>query len=181
VRVNEGCSRGRALPQHRGRTVDKDSEVFVGLDVAKRRHAAAVAEAGRQGKCATWARLMPTRRQFARLWRDWRSGMASCICATKRDRRATGCIASLSPGAQLYCGCPVADPAPGGRPGEDQPARCGATSPSVAGGRADRGMGAGWPQGPASRCGLRRPRRMPLWVGMRHQATPPPVAACPIG
>jgi transposase len=31
-----------------GRTVDKDSEVFVGLDVAKRRHA--VAEAGRQGE-----------------------------------------------------------------------------------------------------------------------------------
>jgi len=30
--------------------VDKDSEVFVGLDVAKRRHAAAVAEAGRQGE-----------------------------------------------------------------------------------------------------------------------------------
>jgi len=33
-----------------GRTVDKDNEVFVGLDVAKRRHAVAVAEAGRQGE-----------------------------------------------------------------------------------------------------------------------------------
>jgi len=33
-----------------GRTVDKCSEIFVGLDVAKQRHAVAVAEAGRQGE-----------------------------------------------------------------------------------------------------------------------------------
>ena len=51
VRVNEGCLHGRALPQHRGRTVDEDNEVFVGLDAAKqRRHAVAVAGAGRQGE-----------------------------------------------------------------------------------------------------------------------------------
>ena len=41
---------GRAFPQRRGRAVDEDSEVFVGLDVAKLRHAVAVAEGGRQGE-----------------------------------------------------------------------------------------------------------------------------------
>src|SRR6185437_12802599 len=33
-----------------GRAVGEDSEVFVGLDVAKRRHAVAIAEDGRQGE-----------------------------------------------------------------------------------------------------------------------------------
>src|SRR5689334_8212197 len=50
VRANEGCSHGRADPQHRGRAVDQDSEVFVGLDVAKGSHAVAVADGGRTGE-----------------------------------------------------------------------------------------------------------------------------------
>ena len=41
---------GRAFPQRRGRAVDEHSEVFVGLDVAKARHAVAVAEGGRRGE-----------------------------------------------------------------------------------------------------------------------------------
>lgn len=41
---------GRAFPQRRGRAVDEHSEVYVGLDVAKVRHAVAVAEGGRQGE-----------------------------------------------------------------------------------------------------------------------------------
>jgi len=41
---------GRAFPQRRGRAVEEHSEVFVGLDVAKVRHAVAVADGGRQGE-----------------------------------------------------------------------------------------------------------------------------------
>ena len=41
---------GRAFPQRRGRAVDEHSEVYVGLYVAKARHAVAVAEGGRQGE-----------------------------------------------------------------------------------------------------------------------------------
>lgn len=40
---------GRAYPQHRGRAVEQDSEVFVGLDVSKARHAVAIADEGRSG------------------------------------------------------------------------------------------------------------------------------------
>lgn len=41
---------GRAFPQRRGRAVDEHSEVYVGLDVSKARHAVAVADGGRQGE-----------------------------------------------------------------------------------------------------------------------------------
>ena len=41
---------GRAFPQRRGRAVYEHSEVFVGLDVAKARHAVAVADGWRQGE-----------------------------------------------------------------------------------------------------------------------------------
>jgi transposase len=41
---------GRAFPQQRGRAVGEHSEVFVGLDVAKAKHAVAIADGGRQGE-----------------------------------------------------------------------------------------------------------------------------------
>jgi transposase len=41
---------GRAFPQRGGRAVDEHSEIYVGLDVAKARHAVAVAGGERQGE-----------------------------------------------------------------------------------------------------------------------------------
>ncbi len=41
---------GRAFPQRGGRAVDEHSEIYVGLDVAKARHAVAVADGERQGE-----------------------------------------------------------------------------------------------------------------------------------
>ena len=41
---------GRAFPQRGGRALDEHSEIYVGLDVAKARHAVAVADGERQGE-----------------------------------------------------------------------------------------------------------------------------------
>ena len=41
---------GRAFPKRGGRAVDEHSEIYVGLDVAKTRHAVAVADGERQGE-----------------------------------------------------------------------------------------------------------------------------------
>jgi hypothetical protein len=41
---------GGAFPQRGGRAADEHSEIYVGLDVAKARHAGAVADGERQGE-----------------------------------------------------------------------------------------------------------------------------------
>ena len=62
---------GRAYPQRRGRAVEQDSEVFVGLDVAKARYAVAVAEDGRSGEVRYLGEIdsdpVAVRRMVARL------------------------------------------------------------------------------------------------------------------
>src|SRR5262249_48387401 len=48
---HEGCSGGPSRAStHEGRTMGKYSEVFVGIDTAKRKHAVAIADAGRDGE-----------------------------------------------------------------------------------------------------------------------------------
>lgn len=66
---------GRAYPQRRGTSRGEDSEVFVGVGVAKVHHAVAVAEAGRGGE--VW-------------WPGSRSGTHGCTSATKPVRRSMG-------------------------------------------------------------------------------------------
>ena len=62
---------GRAFPQRRGRAVDEHSEVYVGLDVAKARHAVAVAKGRRQGEVRYFGEIdadpASVRRMVARL------------------------------------------------------------------------------------------------------------------
>ena len=62
---------GRAYPQHRGRALEQNSEVFIGLDVAKARHAVAIAGAGRSGDVRYFGEIdsdpVSVRRMVARL------------------------------------------------------------------------------------------------------------------
>src|SRR5438046_397701 len=49
--LSEGCPDGPGLSStHRGRAMRRCREVFVGIDTAKTRNAAAIAEAGRRGE-----------------------------------------------------------------------------------------------------------------------------------
>src|SRR6516162_9471760 len=48
---HEGCSGGPSRAStHEGRTMGKYSEVFVGIDTAKSKHAVAIADTGRDGE-----------------------------------------------------------------------------------------------------------------------------------
>jgi hypothetical protein len=76
--------------------VGQDSEVFVGLDVAKARYAVAVSEDGRSGEVRYLGEIdsdpVAVRRMVARL----ASGMVNCISATRLDRPGMVCIANSS-------------------------------------------------------------------------------------
>jgi transposase len=82
----------RAFPQRRGRAVDEHSEVYVGLDVAKARHAVAIAEDGRQGEVRYLGEIdadpVSVRRMVARL--------------EKRHRRLHFCYEAGPTGYGLY-------------------------------------------------------------------------------
>src|ERR1700689_3884117 len=70
---------------HGGRTMEKYSEVFVAFDVAKKKHAVAIAEGGRRGKTT---RLLTSGRT-----RGWPTDMTGCMSALRPGRRDTGFIA----------------------------------------------------------------------------------------
>jgi hypothetical protein len=74
--------------------VEKYTEVFVGLDVAKARHAVAAAEEGRQGGARYIGEIGADADSIRRLVQSWRSVTGDCIFATKRVRPAMGCPAS---------------------------------------------------------------------------------------
>jgi hypothetical protein len=76
--------------------VEKYTEVFVGLDVAKARHAVAAAEEGRQGGARYIGEIGADADSIRRLVQSWRSVTGDCIIATKRVRPAMGCLASSS-------------------------------------------------------------------------------------
>lgn len=77
-----------------GRAVGDDNEVFVGLDVAKVRHAVAVAEDGRGGEVRSWERSTRIRRLFV-VWSPvLRSVMHVCTSAMRPGRPSMDCIGS---------------------------------------------------------------------------------------
>ena len=65
----------------------KYSEAFVAFDVAKKKHAVAIAEGGRAGE----VRFLGGRSSGRS--RDWRTDTSGCMSALKLGRRDTGFIA----------------------------------------------------------------------------------------
>jgi hypothetical protein len=73
--------------------MEKHSEVFVAFDVAKRKHAVAIAEGGRQGEVRFLGDVENSRLPIERRSGDWRPGTTSCVSALRPGRRDTGFIA----------------------------------------------------------------------------------------
>ena len=68
------------------------SGAFVAFDVAKTKHAVAVAEAGRAGEVGSWARSRTRRRGLSGRSGSWPAGMVGCRSASRPAQRVMGCI-----------------------------------------------------------------------------------------
>ena len=73
--------------------MEKHSEVFGAFDVAKRKHAVAIAEGGRQGEVRFLGDVENSPLPIEKTIRDRRPGTTSCMSALKLGRRDTGFIA----------------------------------------------------------------------------------------
>jgi hypothetical protein len=71
----------------------KYREVFVAFDVAKKKHAVAIAEGGRTGEVDFSATSRTARCRSSGPSRDWRTDTAGCMSALKLGRRDTGFVA----------------------------------------------------------------------------------------
>jgi hypothetical protein len=72
------------------------SEVFVAFDVAKMKHAVAVAEGGRSGEVRFLGEIENRPAAIERQSRSWPSGMIDCRSASRPGRRVTGCVGRSS-------------------------------------------------------------------------------------
>src|SRR3954464_15399741 len=77
-----------------GRTVEQHTEVFVGLDVAKARHAVAVAEDGRQGEVRYIGEIGADTDSVRRLVTKLEKRHGRLHFCYEAVRSAMGCIAS---------------------------------------------------------------------------------------
>ena len=77
----------------RGRTKGRYSEAFVAFDVAKSKHAIAIAEGGRTGEVRFLGDVENSPLPIERTIRDWQIDTTDCMFALKPDQRDTGFIA----------------------------------------------------------------------------------------
>ena len=71
----------------------KYNEAFVAFDVAKKKHAVAVAEGGRTAEVRFLGDVENSRFRSSGRPRDWRADTIGCMSALKLGRRDTGFIA----------------------------------------------------------------------------------------
>jgi transposase len=74
-------------------------ESFVAFDVAKKKHAVAIAEGGRTGEVRFLGDVETVRFRSSGRSRDWRTGTTVCTSALKPGRRDTGFTARFTPSA----------------------------------------------------------------------------------
>ena len=67
-------------------------EVFAAFDVAKKKHAVAIAEGGRTGEVRFLGDVETARCRSSERSRDWRADTIGCIFVLKPGRRDTGFI-----------------------------------------------------------------------------------------
>ena len=63
--------------------MQENSEAFVAFDVAKKKHAVAIAEAGRTGEVRFLGEVRIVRRRSSGRSRSWKKGMIDCTSASK--------------------------------------------------------------------------------------------------
>ena len=148
---------------HGGRAMGEYSEAFVAFDVAKKKHAVAIAEGGRTARsgCRRGGEQACGNRAD-----DQEAGQAAWPAACLFRGRADG-LRTVPAGPRswprLHGGCPGPDPEAVGRAHQNQPPRRGYAGAAASGGRTDRGMGAGYSprgcprSGPGSGSRSRRP------------------------
>src|SRR6516225_3585657 len=127
-----------------GRTMQQYTEAFVGIDTAKKKHALAIADPGRDGEtrylgeidsapAAVQRMIQKLARRYEKLYFCYEAGPDG--------------IWSLPPGAcfgsRLHRGCALVGAKATGRADQDQPARCRDTGSPVARRGSDAGLGAG--------------------------------------
>src|ERR1700677_1695850 len=78
---------------HGGGTMEKYSEVFVAFDVAKKKHAVAIAEGGRSGEVRFLGEVENNPLPIERTIKRWPTDMTGCMSALRPGRRDTGFIA----------------------------------------------------------------------------------------
>ena len=71
----------------------KYSEVFVAFDVAKKKHAVAIAEGGRTGEVRFMGDVENNPRRSSGRSKDWLTDTTGCMSASKPGRRDMGSIA----------------------------------------------------------------------------------------
>src|SRR5690242_12051610 len=122
---------------HGGRTMTDYSGAFVAFDVAKTKHAVAIAEDDRSGEVRFVGEIENTAAAIARTIKKLaaRHGRLQICC--EAGPTGYGLCRQLR---ELGHDCLVVAPTliPQRRAGEDQPARCGDACPAASGGRADR-------------------------------------------
>lgn len=116
-----------------GRAVGDDSEIFVGVDVAKARRAVAIANTAGRAKCDSLARSMQIRRLFVVWSPALKSVIHGCTSAMRLGQPAMGVSAIECDGASLLGRRAVDDPAQTGQQSQDEPVRCGAAGTVTAG------------------------------------------------
>lgn len=102
----------------------KHGEAFVGIDTAKARNAVAVAESGRGGEIRYLGEFDNTPDAVIKLVRKMADRYETVHFCYEAGPTGYGLYRQIrSLGHEMHrCGT-VADPAPAGRPGQDQPAR----------------------------------------------------------
>jgi hypothetical protein len=75
----------------------KHSEAFIGFDAAKKKHAVAIADVGREGEIRYLGEIDSSPAAVERVMASWRAATRSCGSATKPVRRGTDCTARFGP------------------------------------------------------------------------------------
>ncbi|MCG5487242.1 MAG: hypothetical protein KK482_26825, partial [Sinorhizobium meliloti] len=67
------------------------NEAFVAFDVARKKHAVAIAEGGRSGEVRFLGEVENNPATIERTIKSWEKSMIDCTSASRPGRRVTGC------------------------------------------------------------------------------------------
>src|SRR5947209_18545936 len=111
---------------HGGWTMRENSEVFVAFDVAKKKHAVAIAERAGTGKLDFLAMWRTVRCRSSGRSKGWRTDTVGFMSALKRDRRDMGFFRQIQAlGHDCMVVAPALIPKRSGEVHQDEPARRG--------------------------------------------------------
>lgn len=124
--------------------MEDNTDVFVGIDVAKLRNAVTVADGGRNGELRYLGEFDADEASMRRVVKRLADKHERIMFCYEAGPTGYGLLpADQVDGPRVHGRGTIAHPAPAGRSGEDEPARCARIGQAVAGRRAHIGLGAG--------------------------------------